>query len=284
MNLILQELSIAMTQDLCFNLVAAGCQSCILKQISGPSGLWSLVYHLCTPFRHSPEEREDTERLAVTRWKNMRELIDKLHRTPDVETIKQLSRLAYDVRRCNAFRKLLSSQYQQRQRLSQILERVGKVAKFFRSVVGIIRVAGSTTLKNKHIKIETVPSISRRIEVLRNHSIPKMKTPIPEFSPSQAVEMQRLRRRWYKYVVHAEMLLLTFYEENPDIVLATNYIGSSKRSCYLCANFIRLHNLLAVEGQHQQLYCLWTLPEVINFKSQERRANFLEHYVTCNYY
>lgn len=72
------------------------------------------------------------------------------------------------------------------------------------------------------------------------------------------------------------MLLLTFYEEHPQITLATNYIGISKRSCYLRANFIRIHNVFTIEGQHQQLYCLWTLPEEIRFGSRDRGANFVE--------
>lgn len=44
---------------------------------------------------------------------------------------------------------------------------------------------------------------------------------------SRAVEIQRLLRRWRKYIVHAKMLLLIFYEEHPEITLATNYLGTS---------------------------------------------------------
>lgn len=66
------------------------------------------------------------------------------------------------------------------------------------------------------------------------------------------------------------MLLLTFYEEHPKMVLATNYIGISKRSCYLCANFTQFHYFFTVEDQHQQL------PAEIKFESQARGANFVK--------
>jgi hypothetical protein len=91
---------------------------------------------------------------------------------------------------------------------------------------------------------------------------------------SHTVEVQRLIQRWRKYVVHAEMLLLIFYEEHPDIPRVTDYIGISKRPCYLCANFIRMHDVFAVEGQHLQLYCLWTLPAKMKLGSPTQNVKF----------
>ncbi|CZS94346.1 uncharacterized protein RCO7_10296 [Rhynchosporium graminicola] len=165
------------------------------------------------------DENEESERLAKSHWTEIRELVDKLHITTDLEAIKQLARLAYNVRHSIDFHNLVRTQCQLRKQSSQILERIGKVAKFFRSAVSLVQ---------------------------------------------------------QKYIVHAEMLLLTFYEEHPQIVLATNYIGISKRSCYLCANFIRFHNFFAIKGQHQQLYCLWTLPADVTFESQARGAIFMK--------
>ncbi|CZT13562.1 uncharacterized protein RAG0_17055 [Rhynchosporium agropyri] len=299
-----RDLSIAMAQDLCFELVAEGCRSRISKQIEGQNGLWNLVHQFCTPSQQlglivdsqttvppaepgktgtsrdiNLDENDDAERLAKSHWTEIRELIDKLHVTTDLEAIKQLARLAYDVRHSISFRNLVRTQCQLQKQSSQILERMGKVAKFFRSAVSLVQVAGCATLKHTQIKVETVPSISRRVNVLQDYSIENMRRRMPALSTRprlQIVEIQRLLRRWHKYIVHAEMLLLTFYEEHPEIVLATNYIGISKRSCYLCANFIRFHNFFAVEGQHQQLYCLWTLPAEVTFESQARGAIFMK--------
>jgi hypothetical protein len=268
----------------------------MLKQISGATGLWNLVHEFCVPSRdldvrlnHTRDIEDckddeldnnvDSEQRAARWWTEMRHLIDILHLSPDLVAIKRLALLAYDVRRSSAFRNIIRTQCQKQHRYLQIVERIGKFAKFFRSAVSVIRVAASAAVRNMRIKLETVPSVSRKIDVLRGHTVENVRTRLlrsTEISSSQSVEIQRLLRRWPKYVVHAEMLLLTFYEEHPQFVLATNYIGISKRSCYLCAQFIRFHNVFAVEGQHQQLYCLWTLPEEIRFGSQNRGARFVK--------
>jgi OTT_1508-like deaminase len=86
---------------------------------------------------------------------------------------------------------------------------------------------------------------------------------------------KRLLRRWKKYVVHPEMLLLLFYEEHPDIHLVQDHIGISKISCFLCASFIRFHKRFNVEGEHQQLYCLWTLPEHIYLQTESQKVNLV---------
>lgn len=70
------------------------------------------------------------------------------------------------------------------------------------------------------------------------------------------------------------MQLLLFCETHTDIRLVRNYLGLSKRSCYLCAAFIRFHGQFVMEGGHQQLYSLWTIPLRIAFRSSLRENNF----------
>ena len=227
---------------------------------------------------YNSRTHEEFMQLAASRWRRMLELTDRVKISSDPEAIKCLARLAYDVRRSDTFRALLETLFRQpRHHASKIVERVGKLAKFFRSAVTLAQVAASGSLGSKHIKVESIPSISRSIDILRARNVADMVKRAPALSgklASRAVEVQRLLGRWRKYIVHAEMLLLIFYEEHPEITLATNYIGISKRSCYLCANFIRMHDVFAVEGQHQQLYCLWTLPEEVKFGSQTQSASF----------
>jgi hypothetical protein len=219
---------------------------------------------------------EDYMQLATSRWKRMAGFIDLVKDCSDPEAVKALVRLAYEVRRSDTFRSLLEGLFQHRQHhVSRVLDKVGKIAKFFRSAVTLTRVAAKTRLGS--IKVEIVPSISRRIDVLRGLTVADMIGRAPALSgklASHTVEVRRLIQRWRKYIVHAEMLLLIFYEEHPQIALATNYIGISKRSCYLCANFLRIHGVFTVEGQHQQLYCLWTLPMMIKFGSLMQSARF----------
>lgn len=129
----------------------------------------------------------------------MRQLIDNLKANPDLEIIKRLARLAYDIRHSGPFRALLKTHCQQRHHSSQIIERLGKIAKFFRSAVSLIWIAADDTLKFKHIEIATVPSISRSMNILRDHTIGDIKKRLPALSrrfTSQATKIQRLLRRW----------------------------------------------------------------------------------------
>lgn len=279
-----------------------GCQARIKKQITSPKGLWSLVHQfkmvavdwssksLCSHKAHRSESRADIEtlgdyssstheeykQLATNRWRMMVDLVEQVKDDSSPEAVEALARLAYEVRRSDTFRSLLEILFQQqRYDVSRILDKIGKISKFFRSAVTLTRVAATTP--HGFFKVETTPSISREIDALRDLTVADMVRRAPALLgqlASHAAEVQRLIRRWRKYIVHAEMLLLIFYEEHPQISLATNYIGISKRSCYLCANFIRMHGVFAVEGQHQQLYCLWTLPTRIALRSPMQKTRF----------
>jgi len=68
------------------------------------------------------------------------------------------------------------------------------------------------------------------------------------------------------------MQLLLFYETHADIRLVHNYIGISKRCCYLCAAFVRFHGQFVMEGAHQQLYSLWTIPPQIDFYAPQKKT------------
>ena len=292
-----------MAQDSCFDFILKNCRPRIMKQITGVKGPGSLIHQASIashnsstkignprPQRakenlgnveagqNSTSEHKDSLELAASRWIEIRQLVDILAINPDSEAINQLARLAYDVRHSACFRTLLRRHYPRNHHFSQVMESLGKVAKYFRSAVCFIQVAANSTLQTKQIKVEIVSSVSRRINILQGNTVESMQARVPglsEKTKDQVREIKRLLQRWRKYIVHAEMLLITYYEENPQIVLATNYIGISKLSCYLCANFIRIHNVYAVDGQHHQLYCLWTLPEEISFGSQDRSINFM---------
>ncbi|XMA20277.1 hypothetical protein WAI453_013068, partial [Rhynchosporium graminicola] len=130
-----RDLSIAIAQDLCFELITEGYRSRISKQIAGRTGLWNLVHQFCTPSQQLSvrvdtqmkarpvepgklgackdvdlDENEESERLAKSHWTEIRELVDKLHITTDLEAIKQLARLAYNVRHSIDFHNLVRTQ------------------------------------------------------------------------------------------------------------------------------------------------------------------------------
>ncbi|KAK3298729.1 uncharacterized protein B0H64DRAFT_81498 [Chaetomium fimeti] len=65
--------------------------------------------------------------------------------------------------------------------------------------------------------------------------------------------------------VHAEMQLLQLYIHPPKIgsvgSSAVDYIGCSKKSCFLCWHFLALFGGVKTRGSHGKLYNLWGLPD-----------------------
>lgn len=58
--------------------------------------------------------------------------------------------------------------------------------------------------------------------------------------------------------VHAEMQLLAFYDHNPDLTPRLLFMGTSKKACYLCHEFLSRHPLtIGVSACHQKLYPTW---------------------------
>lgn len=61
-----------------------------------------------------------------------------------------------------------------------------------------------------------------------------------------------------KLTVHAEMQLLSFYDHNPQLTPRLLFMGTSKKACYLCHEFISRHPLtIGVSATHQKLYPTW---------------------------
>ena len=71
--------------------------------------------------------------------------------------------------------------------------------------------------------------------------------------------------------VHAEIQLLTFYENFPKLVsLKPRVLGVSKAACYLCNLFLMNHGQFFFTKTHGQLYHQWTVPDLIQFKPDHR--------------
>ncbi len=60
--------------------------------------------------------------------------------------------------------------------------------------------------------------------------------------------------------IHAEVQLVLFYEQSPQIP-HPRVISSSKSACYLCDLFIKIHGKFKIPRAHGRLYDRWILPE-----------------------
>lgn len=62
--------------------------------------------------------------------------------------------------------------------------------------------------------------------------------------------------------VHAEIQLLLYYEQHPEIVCHPRIICSSKYACFLCNLFINSHGRFHIPGSHGRIYPRWRIPRL----------------------
>ncbi|KAF6789076.1 NB-ARC and TPR domain protein [Colletotrichum sojae] len=61
-------------------------------------------------------------------------------------------------------------------------------------------------------------------------------------------------------IVHAEMQLISFYDHHPDLIPRLLFMGTSKKACYLCHEYMSRHPLtIGISASHQKLYPAWLL-------------------------
>lgn len=69
------------------------------------------------------------------------------------------------------------------------------------------------------------------------------------------------RQRPDHFSVHAELQLVSFYDDNPHVKPSFRFIGVSKKSCFLCSRFLANHPLsITTSACHQKLYSTWAAP------------------------
>jgi hypothetical protein len=79
--------------------------------------------------------------------------------------------------------------------------------------------------------------------------------------------------------LHAEIQLVLFYEQH-DSLLRPRVICSSKKACYLCNLFIKIHGQYHLPSTHGRLYDTWrwpALPQITDGNSSEKAETTLEH-------
>lgn len=81
--------------------------------------------------------------------------------------------------------------------------------------------------------------------------------------------------------LHAEMQLLDFYDCNPALVPQLRSMGTSKKACYLCHEFLLRHPLrIRVSACHQKVYPTWMPPSYRDVPGVARNKlfwNFSKH-------
>jgi hypothetical protein len=72
--------------------------------------------------------------------------------------------------------------------------------------------------------------------------------------------------------VHAEVQMLLHLCSTSDLHARTyHYIGSSKKSCFMCWSLLRTHSIYSTRGSHGRLYSRWTVPEYTDLAADQAK-------------
>lgn len=94
---------------------------------------------------------------------------------------------------------------------------------------------------------------------------------------TQDVEAQLRRACRLNLTLHAEMQILIFYEGNPGLTPRLPFIGTSKKACFLCHEYLLLHRLrLQVSACHQKIYPSWMPPPYYPTPGRYKSTPFLK--------
>ncbi len=279
-----------------FSKILSRCNGCLMKHIKALTlmlqavhgrGNQELIRPHFAPGDSSTECSHDLElfgeyceathesymHVGMQRLKLLKELASNVVTRNDFTTghnLRSLIKVAYDVRRSGSFKKLIAFPS-----VSEIVHRIGHISKFYRCAVTLTSAAPKLLELGKVIQIEHISARDIRIPELANRTATQVRCGGGgHFVNVGGDQLSRMIARWPRYRIHAELQLIIFYETHPGLKLYCNYVGCSKRSCYLCYNFIERHGLFKVHGCHQSLYSLWTVPEAITFANNQRAMTF----------
>jgi len=130
-----------------------------------------------------------------------------------------------------------------------------EIAPSFNNVV-IIRVPKSMQQKPIRHPLSLVETLQYLGWTLDSHTVQKY---VQRNSTVAKIEKQFKVLQQAKPFVHAEVQIVLGLGEAEDIF---QYIGCSKRSCYMCWNFLRAYGELQTRGSYSKLYRGWIIPEM----------------------
>ena len=87
-----------------------------------------------------------------------------------------------------------------------------------------------------------------------------------------------LRRKCHQTLtLHAEMQLIVFYEGNPSSAPQMRFIGTSKKACFLCHEYLLRHPLgLQALACHQKIYPSWMPPPYYTVNGRFKSSTFMK--------
>lgn len=155
------------------------------------------------------------------------------------------------------------------------METFYKIARYWGATKSMVKLAVKQPAVFANIQIQDVRSPAQRPFSLSQKGTSLREALQRLVKQDCDITMEKLAQRWetddvegkffttcrLKLTLHAEMQLLDFYDHNPDLTPQLRLMGTSKKACYLCHEFLLLHPLcIRVSACHQKIYPTWMPP------------------------
>lgn len=152
------------------------------------------------------------------------------------------------------------------------LKHIYKIGRYYAATKAMLKLARKQPAVFTRIHVEPVDAPEPEQFSLGNERTPLLTVlkKITETDPEKLKE--KLGKTWLRddpetrlrracrmtLTVHAEMQLLSFYDHRPHLTPRLLFMGTSKKACYLCHEFMSRHPLtIGVSATHQKLYPTW---------------------------
>jgi hypothetical protein len=155
------------------------------------------------------------------------------------------------------------------------LDSLHKIARYHSAIKSMVKLAVKQPEVLTGIHIEEVQAPSSRRFPLSNEKAPLLAAIKNLVGDDPETIMEQLEKHWgtqdveaqlrkacrLTLTLHAEMQLVLFYEGNPSLAPQMKFIGTSKKACFLCHQYLLLHPLkLQTSACHQKIYPSWMPP------------------------
>lgn len=151
-----------------------------------------------------------------------------------------------------------------------------KMARYRSAVKSMVKLAAKQPDVFAGIRIQEVQAPSSRPFSVSNDKAPLLTTienllgregsdvtmeQLKKHLGSQDVEKQLRKACHLSLTLHAEMQLVVFYEGNASLAPRMRFMGTSKKACFHCHEYLLQHPLgLQVSACHQKIYPSWMPP------------------------
>lgn len=155
------------------------------------------------------------------------------------------------------------------------INHVYKLGRYFVATKAMLKLATKQPDLFASIRVEAVQAPDQvRLKFSLGEDRTALRTTLQRLMPKKdpGPLMERLGQIWLRkdpekrfrqacklnLTVHGEMQLLAFYDRNPDLTPRLLFMGTSKKACFLCHEFMSRHPLaMGVGASHQKLYPSW---------------------------